>query len=139
MAISNLIKQGGGTDWSKYSTVPINVRNSASTINGSYTDIFSVTGEGILTLLQFYTKDPFFHLVLVIDGVEKNMGLLEGGVSTAVRLGGNYRTGNTVSDSNVQTINGPIPFKTSMSVRIRNISTGPSISDKIATGIVLIK
>ena len=140
MGVSKLKAQtGGGTDWSEYITVPINVRNQANTINGSFTDIFTVTGEGILTQLQFYATDPSFHLVLVIDGVEKTMGLLEGAASTAVRTGGHFRTGNTISTSNTQSVNGPIPFKTSLSVRVRNISAGPSSSDKIATGIVLLK
>lgn len=139
MGVSKLQNQGGGTDWSQYTTVPINLRNYNTTAGNSFTDVYSINGEGILTQLQFFTEYSAHHITLLIDGVEKQLGLVEGTASTAVKSTGGYRTGTTSVANGVQTVIGPIAFKSQLVVRIKNLSPSPDSSNKILTGIVLIK
>ena len=132
----------GGTNFSEYTPTPINIRNT-TIINGStYVDVYSISGEGMLSELQYFTNGSttsYVQITIIVDEVEIPLTTIYGSMPNRPTFNGGSYVGESPTNAIIFT-NAIYPFKKNLKIRLSYTqSTGADTSARYINGAVLLK
>lgn len=139
--------KGGGTDFSKYTVMPIPFFQTVSVAgsNGKSADVYSIVGEGFISGILAQANGlgaASVCLEIEVDGVAKLFSIL-GANSRSVRVTSAVNATNAensfTSFASAEILPSLIPFKKNLKIYFRNGSSSALNVTVVLTGTVLLK
>ena len=118
-----------------YHEIAHNVSDQTVPADG-YIDVWNVSAKGVLAEVQIVVSAPTvvntrsLGVSLVIDGAEKQFFVPSSEIATAqfVAMAGSSYFGSDASDARIFKLNHPIPFNSSVRIRIRNVHANQAVT-----------